>query len=82
MTQLEFALKNFKEGAKIIITKDKISTFSVGEVLMDFTEQDWCLFISISWNETPQETKNNVIGAKYIREENNGLNFYLVKEEY
>lgn len=82
MTQLEFALKNFKEGAKIIIAEDKISTFSVGEVLMDFTEQDWCLFTSISWNETPQETKNSVIGVKYIREENTGFNFYLVTEEY
>lgn len=82
MTQLDFALKNFKEGAKLIITGNKISTFSVGEVLIDFTEQDLCLFTSISWNETPQETKNNAIGAKYVREENSGLNFYLVKERY
>lgn len=82
MTKLEFALKNFKEGAKLIITENKISTFSVGEVLIDFTEQDLCLFTSISWNETPQETKNSVIGVKYIREENSGLNFYLVTEEY
>lgn len=82
MTQLKFALKNFKEGAKIIITENKISTFSVGEVSMDFTEQDWCLFTSISWNETPQKKKNIVIETKYIREENSGFNFYLVTEEY
>ena len=82
LTKLEFALKHFKEGAKLIITENKISTFSVGEVLIDFTEQDWCLFASISWNETPQETKNNAIGAKYVREENSGLIFYLITEEY
>lgn len=82
MTQLEFALKNFKEGVKLVITENKISAFSVGEVLIDFTEQDLCLFTSISWNETPQETKNSVIGVKYIREENTGFNFYLVTEEY
>ena len=82
MTKMEFALKNFKERAKFILTEDKISTFSVGEVLINFTEQDLCLFTSISWNETPQETRNSVIGVKYIREENSGLNFYLVTEEY
>lgn len=82
MTQLEFALRNFKEGTKIIITENKISAFSVGEVLIDFTEQDLCLFTSISWNEIPQETKNSVIGVKYIIEENTGFNFYLVTEEY
>lgn len=82
MTQLEFAYKNFKEGTKFILIEDKISTFSVGEVSMDFTKQDWCLFADISWNETPQETRNSVIGVKYIREENSGLNFYLVTEEY
>ena len=82
MTQLEFALKNFKEGAKFIMTENKISTFSVGEVLIDFTEQDLYLFTSISWNETPQEMKNSVIGIKYIIEENSGFNFYLVKEKY
>lgn len=82
MTQLEFALKNFKEGAKIILTENKISTFSVGEVSMDFTEQDWCLFTSIFWNETPKKKKNIVIETKYIREENSGFNFYLVTEEY
>ena len=82
MTQLDFALKNFKEGAKFIIIEDKISTFSVGEVSMDLTEQDWCLFASICWNETPQKKENFVIGIKHIRAENSGLIFYLITEEY
>ena len=52
MTQLEFALKNFKEGAKIILTENKISTFSVGEVSLYFTVHDWFFFTSIFLNET------------------------------
>ena len=82
MTKMEFALKNLKEGAKFIIAEDKISTFSIGEVSMDFKEQDWCLFASICCNKTPQKKENLVIGIKYIREENSGFNFYLVTEEY
>ena len=82
MTQLDFALKNFKEGAKFILIEDKISTFSVGEVSMDLTEQDWCLFASICWNETPQKKENFVIRIKHIRAENSGLIFYLITEEY
>lgn len=82
MTQLEFTQKNFKEGTKFVLIEDKISTFSLGEVSMDFTKEDWCLFAYISWNKTPQKKENFVIGVKHIREENSGFNFYLVTEEY
>ena len=82
MTQLEFAYKNFKEGTKFILIENKISTFSVGEISMDFTKQDWCLFADICWNETPQKKEKFVIGIKCIREENSGFNFYLITEEY
>lgn len=82
MTQLEFAYKNFKEGTKVIVTENKLSTFYVLNVLSDYVEEYWSLFGEGHWNNSPKESKTAFFGREYIKHQNSGFNFYLITEEY
>ena len=82
MTQLEFALKHFKRGVKIIRTEDKIIDFSIAEMLFDVTELDTHILVNLWQSRTPQQKELCCFEAGYIKGEKTGFNFYLVTEEY
>lgn len=82
MTKLEFALKHFKRGAKIIRTEDKIIDFSIAEMLFDMDEFDKHILVNLWQSRTPQQKELCCFEAEYIRGEKTGFNFYLVTEEY
>lgn len=60
MTKKEFALKNFKEGAKIVVTEDKITSFCVTKMVADFTEQHLAMFTSGCWNKSPKKRRSYI----------------------
>lgn len=82
MTKLEFALKNFEAGTKLIVIEEKISTFHVVKVLMDFKKHHFSLFSFGCCNKTPKEKEYVFFDAKYVTEKNSGFDFYLVEEIY
>lgn len=82
MTRLEFALKNFRVGDKLVVTEDKISTFGVAKILTGFTEECSDIAALVGWNESPEEKSVIFYDRRYIEQEHSGFDFYLVKEIY
>ena len=82
MTKLEFALKHFKRGAKIIRIEDKIIDFSIAEMLFDMDDFDKHILVDLWWSRTPKQKGLCCFETADIKGEKTGFNFYLVTEEY
>ncbi len=83
MTQLEFALKKFKRGTKIVITETGLVSFFIGEIFFDVHETDKNIvaFLHKS-NEDQSESDLRNFGIGCITGEKPVFNCYLITEEY
>lgn len=83
MTQLEFVLKNFKRGTKIVITETSLVYFFVGEIFFNVheTDENIVAFLHKS-NEDQSESDLESFGIKCITGKNPVFNCYLITEEY
>lgn len=82
MTKKEFALKHFKEGAKLVVTENKIIHFHVAELVFNMHELDDFILVRLQKSRSPWRKEPGNISTKYIKEEHSGFDFYLVTEEY
>ena len=82
MTQLEFALKNFKRRKKVVVVEEGITNFFIAELFFDMDESDGCMYINLHRSNTPTKKELNRIEIEYIKGEKTGFDFYLVTEEY
>lgn len=83
MTQLEFALKHFKGGTKIVITETGLVSFFVGEIFFNVRETDENIvaFLHKS-NEDQRESDLHSFGIGCITGEKPVFNCYLIKEVF
>lgn len=83
MTQLEFALKNFKRGTKIVITETSLIYFFVGEIFFDVHETDKNIVALLhKSNEDQSKSDLESFGIGCITGEKPVFNCYLITEEY